>query len=148
MNRIVIFILLFLIFACTLLAIFLQPANKPYVKVDGKEFFVDVAKTDKQKELGLDIYNQLPVRRGMLFPFTTPNYYTFWMKGMKFPIDIIYINNNKIVDIFENLPYPKTSSETPAIVRPSEVANYVLEINAGLSQKYNFKNGDLVQIHL
>jgi uncharacterized protein len=140
--------MVFIILVCILLAVFLQPVNKAYVRIDGKQFFVDVARTDEQKEKGLDIYNQLPLRRGMIFPFSTTDYFTFWMKGMKFPIDILYINENKVVDIFPEVPYPKTSSETPAIVKSGQKANYVLEINAGLSQKYHFKKGDDIEIHL
>ncbi len=124
-----------------------NPSNA-YVKIDGKTFYVDVAKTPKQQELGLDIYDKLPQDRGMIFPFSYPDYYAFWMHGMKFPIDIIYINNDKIVDIFPNLPYPKNINEQPVTVTPSEKANYVLEINAGLSQKYHFKKGDVVEISL
>jgi uncharacterized membrane protein (UPF0127 family) len=70
------------------------------------------------------------------------------MKGMKFSIDIIYIQNNKIVDVFQNLPFPKSEFDQPVIVESTQNSNYVLEINAGLSKKYNFKNGDIAQINI
>jgi uncharacterized membrane protein (UPF0127 family) len=148
MRKVTIFLLTLIIFLCLFMAFLLKNNQMSYVKIDGKQFFVDVAKTDEQKAKGLDIYDKLPVKKGMIFTFQTPDYYPFWMKGMKFPIDIIYINNNKIVDIFENLPNPKTDNETPVMVKPQAKSNFILEINAGLSHKYNFKTGDRIEIHL
>jgi uncharacterized membrane protein (UPF0127 family) len=148
MRKFVFFLLILIIFFCLLLALLLKTVAMPFVKIDGKQFYVDVAKTTEQKAKGLDIYNKLPLKRGMVFTFDSLDYYPFWMKGMKFPIDIIYINNNKIVDIFPDLPNPAGSTQSPVIVRPTAKANYVLEINAGLSRKYNFQKGDLVEIHL
>ena len=53
---------------------------------------------------GLSIKNTLNESEGMLFPFDTPGEYSFWMKDMKFPIDIIWIDSNyKIVYIEKNL---------------------------------------------
>lgn len=148
MRKVTIFLLTLFIFFCLFMVFMLKQNHVAYVKIDGKQFFVDVAKTNEQKAKGLDIYDKLPVRKGMIFPFQTPDYYSFWMKGMQFPIDIIYINNNKIVDIFPDLPNPKTGNEDPVMVRSQEKSNFVLEINAGLSRKYNFKTGDKIEIHL
>lgn len=119
----------------------------PWVKIDGKTFIVDLAKTDEQKAKGLSIYDKLPLDKGMIFIYKKAGYYAFWMKDMKFPIDIIYINKNKIVDIFKNVPIKKSENETLAIVRPKAKADTILEINAGLSDKYNFKTGDFVKIN-
>jgi len=141
-----IIILIGILSALILLRVF--PNNKTYVEIDNKKFYVDVANTDSQKEKGLSIYNKMPIDKGMLFPFNDYSAHPFWMKGMKFSIDIIYIQNNKIVNIFENLPFPKSENETPIIVKSTVNSNYVLEINAGLSKKYKFKKGDLVKLKL
>lgn len=122
--------------------------NKPSVTINEKVFVVDVAKTNEQKAKGLSIYDKLPLGKGMIFIFKTPDYYAFWMKGMKFPIDIIYIKKNKIVDIYENIQPPKTDNEQLPIIKPKETSDMVLEINANLSSKYNFKIGDFVKINL
>ncbi len=126
----------------------LSPEEKNFVIIDDQKFYVDVAKTDEQKEKGLGIYNMLPLEKGMIFPFKDLSTHPFWMKGMKFSIDIIYIQNNKIVDIFENLPFPKSEFDPPVVVESTQNSNYVLEINAGLSKKYNFQKGDIAQINL
>jgi uncharacterized protein len=148
MKNIGILIAISAFFIFLLFALFLKPLSKSYVVIDGKRFSVDIAATEDQREKGLSIFDKLPSKKGMIFTFDSPGAYSFWMKGMKFPIDIIYINNNKIVDIFPEVPYPQNTTDSPVTVKPTEKANYVLEINAGLSRKYNFKKGDVVDIHL
>lgn len=114
------------------------------VTINGRSFDIDIAKSKDQQEKGLAIYDSLPENKGMVFPFDHSDYYAFWMKDMKFPIDIIYINQNKIVDVFENVPNPKSADSALPIFKPRTPANLVLEINAGLSQKYSFKIGDSI----
>lgn len=119
-----------------------------FVEINGKTFYVDVAKTSDQKQKGLSIYKSLPENKGMIFIFSSEGYYPFWMKDMKFPIDIIYIKDDRIVDIFKNVSPPKNQNEELEIVKPQEKANKVLEINANLSDKYNLKKGDLIKINI
>ena len=65
---------------------------------------------------------------------------------MKFPIDIIYINGDKIVSIFENAKAPKSKNENLFIYQPKVPADKVFEINAGLSKQYGFRENDIVTI--
>lgn len=141
-------IILFFLIICLVLIRYLQPAkNSPSLTINNKTFNIDIAKTDEQKAKGLSIYDKLPLNKGMIFTFGSSDYYTFWMKNMKFPIDIIYIKNNIIVDIFKNVPNPKSENETLPIIRPKNDADTVFEINAGLSEKYNFKVGNTIKIN-
>lgn len=147
MNKIILLLLL-LFFLLIISAIkFFESENKSYVIIDQKKFYVDVARTQAQQEKGLVVYSSLPENKGMIFPFPSSDYYAFWMKNMKFSIDIIYIDKNKIVDIFNNVPVPKSEIEALPIYRPKNKANIVLEINAGLAKKYNFKIGDKIKIN-
>lgn len=143
--------IIFVLFALIILFILIinLPLNKntPSVTINNKTFNVDVAKTDSEKEKGLAVYNSLALNKGMIFIYKNADYYAFWMKDMKFPIDIIYINKNIIVDIFKNVPIKKSENETLSIIKPKAKADTVLEINAGLSDKYNFKTGDFVKIN-
>jgi uncharacterized membrane protein (UPF0127 family) len=66
------------------------------------------------------------------------------MKNMKFPIDIIFIRDNKIVTIHQNVPAPKSPADNLPLYQPSEPADAVLEITAGLSQKNGFTKGDTI----
>ena len=140
----VLFVLIFFVLIKNL------PLNKntPSITINNKTFSVDVAKTDDQRAKGLSVYDKLPLEKGMIFIFDTKGHYAFWMEGMKFPIDIIYIRENKIVDIFKNVSPKKSQNETLPIIKSSESADAILEINAGLCQKYNFKINDFVTINL
>lgn len=144
----IIFVLVFLIALLILIIIFPKEKQSPLVVINNKTFNVEVVKTDEQRAKGLSVYDKLPLGKGMIFIFDAKDYYTFWMKDMKFPIDIIYIKNSKIVDIYKNITPPKSQNEILPIIKPRETADMVLEINAGLSDKYNFKIGDSVKINL
>jgi hypothetical protein len=138
------FVLIFIL----LLVVFNLNKKTPQIIINQKTFSVDVAKSDSEQEKGLSIYNKIPEDKGMIFVFSKADYYPFWMKDMKFAIDIIYIKDNKIVDIFQNVSPPKSPEEKLTIIKPKEKSDKVLEINANLSSKYNFKKGDLVIINI
>lgn len=140
-------VLIAIIIAVAISQGYLNPFGQNATVTIGKQTFkAEIAKSDKDKQTGLSNKTSLPQDQGMLFPFAKPDYYSFWMKEMKFPIDIIYIKENKIVTIFSNVPVPASKDENPAIYKPEEPADTVFEINAGLSQKNNFQKGDAVTI--
>jgi len=114
---------------------------KSTVIIDGHTFHVSVANTEQQKEIGLSDINSLPQDEGMIFPFGRADYYGFWMRNMKFSLDIIYIANKKIVSIAANVSNPNS----PSVPLPADT---VLEINGGLSKMYHFSLGDLVSLSL
>lgn len=123
-----------------------QNQKSPKAVINNNAFELTVASTPKEMEIGLSETSSLPQNKGMLFSFKDPGYHTFWMKNMKIPIDIIYINKDEIVTIFSKVNPPSNSTEGPIIYRPDEPSDKVLEINAGLSEKYNFKKGDKVTL--
>ena len=103
----------------------------------------EIALSEEEKRKGLSGRKFLPEDAGMLFIFDKPNLYVFWMKEMKFPIDIIWIGDNlEIIDITENLnpdSYPRTFF-------PSKPAQFVVEVNAGWVKKHYIKKGMTVRI--
>ncbi len=104
---------------------------------------VEVASTKASREQGLSGRESMGDDEGLLFVFETPGKYGFWMKDMKFPLDLIWISENgTVVDIERNLTpdsYPKTFiNEVDAM--------YVLEINGGLAQKFGLFLGTKVKI--
>ena len=123
------------------------------IKINEKIFEVEIADTTLKKAKGLSgrkcLKNDEGVcsepAEGMLFLFAKPTKQSFWMAGMNFPIDIIWINGNKIVDISKNVQPPK-NYELPAIVSPSIESNKVLELSAGAVEKFNIKINDMVEI--
>ncbi|MDO8583361.1 MAG: DUF192 domain-containing protein [bacterium] len=123
----------------------LIPKKIPTATIDGHTFELRVARSEKEKEIGLSETESLPENKAMIFLFEKPAYYSFWMKNMTMPIDIIYINNDEIVTIEKNVQPPTSPTESLNIFMPAKPANRVLEIQAGLSEKYNFKEGDKVK---
>lgn len=115
------------------------------LSINNISFKAEVVTTDQAKATGLSKYKKIDNDFVMVFPFETPDYYSFWMKDMKFSIDIIYVLKNRIVQIFPNVPYPKNENDALQVIEPKEKSDTVLEINGGLSQKYKFKKGDLIE---
>jgi len=118
----------------------------PIVTINDHNFKVAVAASQKEQEIGLSETKSLQQDQGMIFLFQKPDYYSFWMRNMKFPIDIIYISNDTVVTIKNDVQTPKNNNDNLTIYTPTKPSDKVLEIQAGLSEKYNFKNGDKVKI--
>jgi len=64
---------------------------------------------------------------------------------MNFPIDIIYINGNKVTTIIKNA-LPPSDSISLTTYQPKEKSDKVLEVNAGLADKYNIREGSTIKI--
>lgn len=109
-------------------------------------FSVETVKDSKAQQIGLTKYNSIKSDQGMLFVFDKPDTYSFWMKNMKFPIDIIFINGDSVVSFVENAKPVNADVANPPIYSPTDPADKVVEIQAGLVKKYNIKKGDKVKI--
>ena len=119
----------------------LSPENIKYVRLTGANIKVDLALTDAERQKGLGGRNELKTNEGMLFVLEHPGKYYFWMKGMNFPIDIVWITEDMKVIYIKKDAWPESYPET---FGPDINAKYILEINAGFSDKNNLKEGDRV----
>jgi len=115
------------------------------VRIRGQVFTVDTAITEPQKQKGLAGRHTLLPKQGMLFVYDHKEQYEFWMRGMQFPLDFVWIDTDTVVDITTNVPPPKNSSEKPAIVMPAALVDKILELNAGSVEKYGIEIGDQVE---
>ena len=79
----------------------------------------------------------------MLFVFQMPAIYRFWMPDMHFPLDMIWINNGKVVDISANVT-TTFDAANPTFYTPKSPAKDVLEVNAGYSAAHGIEPGDSV----
>ena len=117
-------------------------------EINGKKINLIVAKSEEDRQKGLSGRDKLDENQGMIFVFEKPGKYSFWMINMKFPLDIIYINGDKVVHIFKNLPQ---QADTPVGLlpryTPSEDANYVLELNGGQADELKIKKGTVVKLN-
>lgn len=107
------------------------------VYADGTIWDLDIAATNNTRTLGLGERDSYPGNRAMLFLFPYPDQYGFWMKGMRFPIDIIFLSRGRVLSIERSLQ-PSDSQ----IVMPPAPADQVLEVNAG--QAKHLSPGDRV----
>jgi len=124
-------------------------AEETEVKINNQVITAEIADTTYLRDRGLSYRDSLMENRGMLFVFRPANLPRFWMKDMRFPLDIIWIDDDRVVDIDENLPNP--SAETPLnqlpTYSPKSIVNYVLEVNAGYVAQNAIKIGDRVEIN-
>ncbi len=102
---------------------------------------IEFAESDYETQTGLMYRKSMQDDRGMLFVFEKEEPKYFYMKNTEFALDIIYLNSNKeIVSISKNAkPLDNTSLPSAA------PAQYVLEVNAGLSDKWGLEAGDVIE---
>ena len=116
------------------------------VSLEGFELSAEIPVTGELMSKGLSVKNQLRENESMLFVFEEPSRHVFWMKDMKFPIDVIWLNENKkIIQIKKNLE--PCVSNCP-VYYPEQNSKYVLETVAGFADKQNLKVGDTVFFEL
>ncbi len=103
---------------------------------------IEIADDDYKTQTGLMYRRSMAKNQGMLFIFKDSQIRSFYMKNTEFALDIIYFNSEKkIISIRKNAkPFDESSlpSEAPA--------QFVLEVNAGLSDKWNLTTGDTFQL--
>lgn len=122
--------------------------SSPQMKVGGKTLNVEIADTKEKLEKGLSGREKLAENEGMFFVMPQDSQPGFWMKKMKFSIDIIWINDNKIVEVSENLPVPDKENSLDNLPKyyPKEPIDYVLEVNAGFVKENNIKPGATIEL--
>ena len=116
-----------------------KPENIKEIKIAGQVVKVDLALTDAEQTRGLSGRKDLAKNEGMLFVFSKPDKYIFWMKDMNFPIDIIWLSGDMRVVYIKKDALPELYPETYG---PHVDAKYVLEVPDNFSNQNNLKIGD------
>ena len=102
---------------------------------------VDLALTPDQQSRGLSGREKMSENQGMLFVMQSPGRYGFWMKEMKFPLDIFWLDaKGRAVYLKQNLQPCLTILNCPTYT-PGTDSLYVLETVAGFSQRHAITNG-------
>ncbi len=113
---------------------------------NGRCFGVEVASTSAERAEGLMNRDSLDRGRGMLFVFGSEGIRGFWMKNVRFPLDMVFMDGDgKITEIKRNA---EPCSESCPSITPGEEFSYVLEINGGLSEEMGLENGDRAEIFM
>lgn len=114
------------------------------IHIGGHELLVDVADTNEERMKGLSGRERLGENQGLLFIFDVSDLYGIWMKNMKFPIDILWVDEKfQVVDTRENV----LPESFPEIFYPISPAKYVIEVPAGWVEKSGIKNGAMVNLN-
>jgi hypothetical protein len=117
------------------------------VVIHGTPVRVDVADNPTTQALGLGGRTALGPREGMLFVYADKEPHTFWMRGMRIAIDMIWLDNHTVVHIEHDVPPPppgRPETDLPTY-RPPVPANFVLELAAGRARALGLRVGDRVQ---
>lgn len=116
-------------------------ANKSVIRLGGEQIEAELVTEKGDLEKGLAGRKGICEKCGMLFVFPQKGEHAFWMKGMLFPLDIMWISEGKIVHVESNV-----SADSKETFKPKAQADSVLEVNAGFCAKYGIKEGDAVEV--
>lgn len=116
-----------------------QAASSGLIRLGGQDFRTDMADTPAKRQQGLSGRETLERDEAMLFVFEEDGYHAFWMKDMKFSIDMIWLDESMaIVHIERNV----SPSSYPNTYKSPEPARYVLEVQAGTADRLNLQAND------
>jgi len=118
-----------------------------FLSAKGKEISkinIEIADTDRKRMQGLMYRKTMDENNGMLFVFPVSELQSFWMKNTVLSLDIMYVNENKeIVKIHKNTK-PYSEESLPSLKK----AMYVVEVNAGYSEKHKIAEGDKIDFKI
>lgn len=99
---------------------------------------IEIADNEFETQTGLMYRDSMKENRGMLFVFPDSRPRSFYMKNTRFPLDIIYLDDNNTIVSFQENAQPLNENSLPS----NAPAKYVLEVNAGLVKKWQLEVGD------
>lgn len=121
----------------------LQDGREQTLLIGNTQLRVGVADDRDERAQGLGGVTSLADNTGMLFIFDTDDNWSMWMKGMKIPLDMIWVDSTyQVVHIEENVE-PSTYPDTFAAGQP---VRFVIETPAFFVRNHNITVGDTVYI--
>ena len=110
----------------------------PRIEAPGGAIRYTVADDDTERAQGLSGTKSLAGNTGKLFIFDRESKHGFWMKDMRYPIDIIWLDAAREV---VHIKRSATPESFPEIFYPDQPALYVLEVNAGDAERLGIVGG-------
>lgn len=118
------------------------------LEINGKIIKVEIVDTDQKRRKGLGGRSSLGENEGMLFVFDRVDKHPFWMKGMQFALDFVWIRDTKVVDILQNISPPSVGQKDAdlPIYSANTAVNKVLELAEGSVKRLDIKIGDTITL--
>jgi len=117
------------------LQILQQKTDSLLVRLD-----IEIADNEYETATGLMYRSSMEPEQGMLFIFDDVAMRSFYMKNTEFPLDIIFLDDERQIVSFQKNAQPFNENGLTSKVP----AKYVLEINAGMSDKWSLNVGDRI----
>jgi uncharacterized membrane protein (UPF0127 family) len=135
------------IISLILVVIFLSACTNSSLdlKINDTLLDIEISADALSRAKGLSGREDLCENCGMVFIFGGQAKHSFWMKDMNFPLDIIYIQNDEIVEIFKDVQVFDDINEITEIF-PNQNADKVLELNAGWCETHNVQLGNKIEL--
>jgi len=116
--------------------------GNPWVRVTvGKvTVLAEAVRTPERLYLGLSYRSELPEGRGMLFFMPDKEVQTFCMRGMRLPLDLIWISDGRVAGLTRNVP-----PTFPGNLNSPAPVTHVLEVPGGFADRHGIKTGDKVR---
>ena len=117
------------------------------IKLAEKVYTVEVVNRPGSIQQGLSSRQQIG-SDGMLFVLPVKTYHSFWMIDMQFPLDILWFDNQRLVEITSNVaaPAPNTPVAALPLYTSHKKANLVLEIPGGHANLMSLQVGDQLSL--
>jgi uncharacterized membrane protein (UPF0127 family) len=123
------------------------PEVVPLTLPSGKVLQTEVMVKDEDRAMGLMFRPSLPADRGLLFVFEDLDFHGIWMKNCRFPIDIVWLDEERrVVHVAEAAPPCKV--DPCPVYQPMKKAAYVVEINAGQARREKATLGSRLEFAL
>ncbi|MBI4016092.1 MAG: DUF192 domain-containing protein [Candidatus Aenigmarchaeota archaeon] len=132
------------IFAIIVLLVISSCATSKYVEIGNNKIDVIIADAPEKWSKGLQNVASISENSGMLFVFPEPRQANFWMKDTLIPLDMIFIDENKVIQFIRKNVQPCT--QEPCKTYSHDNIKYVLEVNAGYADKKKIKTGDKLML--
>jgi uncharacterized membrane protein (UPF0127 family) len=124
-----------------------HPDVIPLTLPSGKVLQAELMIKDEDRAMGLMFRPSLPLERGLLFVFEDVDFHGIWMNNCRFPIDIVWLDEERrVVHVAESVPPCKT--EPCPVYTPMKKAAYVVEINAGQARREKASLGSRLEFAL
>ena len=116
--------------------------GNPWVRVSLGKVTVqaEAVRTPERLYLGLSYRSELPEGRGMLFFMPVKEVQSFCMRGMRLPLDFIWISEGRVAGLTRNVP-----ATFPGLLNSPAPVTHVLEVPGGFADRHGIKTGDRVE---